>query len=323
MKSVYTLLILLLTTTLLTAQTTASFEGFFMEAESYLNGSEGSGGYSSGNVFLPNAYNDAWEAWNGWSISNVTDNTTPGLPNQYSAITGTGFESSSNYAVAFVVGHNILELENMAVGEAVNGFYVTNATYTYLSMQDGDQFAKKFGGVTGNDPDFLLLTIKKYLDGELSIDSVDFYLADYRFEDNTMDYLIDEWTYIDLTSLGAADSLQFTMSSSDSGMFGMNTPAYFCVDNIITSDGTTALEPVESPTIFEWYPNPAADFIILKNTKSREVFCVIYDVLGNAVLSDQFYSSQKQIDIQHLTSGTYFVEIRNGAFRETQVLVKK
>ncbi|MEZ4953573.1 MAG: DUF4465 domain-containing protein [Saprospiraceae bacterium] len=31
--------------------------------------------------------------------------------------------------------------------------------------------------------------------------------------------------------LGHVDSL-FTLSSSDAGVFGMNTPAYFCLDNL-------------------------------------------------------------------------------------------
>jgi hypothetical protein len=61
---------------------------------------------------------------------------------------------------------------------------------------------------------------------------VHFYLADYRFEDNAEDYIVKTWEWFDLSSLGRADSLMCTLGSSDTGMFGMNTPAYFCVDNL-------------------------------------------------------------------------------------------
>ncbi|MFT5166944.1 MAG: hypothetical protein ACI8P3_002176 [Saprospiraceae bacterium] len=322
MKQTITLLLLLITT-FLPAQSTADFENFSIDANTFLNGSEGSDGYASGNIFLPNSYNDIWQSWSGWAISNVTDNSTPGFLNQYSAITGEGFNGSSNYAVTFVDGASVIQLENMAVGEVVNGLYVTNGTYPFFSMQDGDGFAKRFGGVNGNDPDFFLLTIKKYLNGALSTDSVDFYLADYRFSDNTQDYLIDDWNYIDLSSLGTADSLQFTLSSSDTGQFGMNTPGYFCVDNIVTSDGTTAVNTVDSPKLFEVYPNPAADFMIIKNREGRDGSCVIYDVLGNAVYVGRIDSDWKEIDISGLVSGTYLVEVWNGGSSDRQILIKQ
>ena len=37
---------------------------------------------------------------------------------------------------------------------------LTNTTYTALSMLNGDSFSKKFGGSTGNDPDYLRLIIQ-------------------------------------------------------------------------------------------------------------------------------------------------------------------
>ena len=61
---------------------------------------------------------------------------------------------------------------------------------------------------------------------------VDFYLADYRYADSSQDYIISAWEYIDLSSLGSVDELSFSLSSSDNGSFGMNTPNYFAIDNI-------------------------------------------------------------------------------------------
>jgi hypothetical protein len=36
----------------------------------------------------------------------------------------------------------------------VTGAYFTNTTYAALSMLSGDSFAKKFGGASGDDPDW-------------------------------------------------------------------------------------------------------------------------------------------------------------------------
>jgi len=63
---------------------------------------------------------------------------------------------------------------------------------------------------------------------------VEFYLADFQFTDNAFDYILDGWTWVDLSSLGSAvKTLEFALSSSDTGMWGMNTPAYFALDNLL------------------------------------------------------------------------------------------
>ena len=53
------------------AQTTADFENLNLTTDAFLNGDDGNGGFSSGNIFLPNTNNTTW--WHGWSISNITD----------------------------------------------------------------------------------------------------------------------------------------------------------------------------------------------------------------------------------------------------------
>ena len=113
---------------------------------------------------------------------------------------------------------------------------VTNTTYAALSMRDGDAFAKKFGGESGDDRDFFLLTIEGRDDEGDSVGSVEYYLADFRFDDNSRDYIVDQWTMVDVSSLAGATQLEFSLSSSDVGQFGMNTPAYFAVDHIVLSD---------------------------------------------------------------------------------------
>ncbi len=323
MKQLTLTVILFISCFIVQAQTTIDFEDITLSPESFLNGSEGSGGYTSGNIFFPNFYNDAWGAWQGWAISNTTDVSTPGPDNQYSAITGSGYEASSNYAVSFISGSTKMNLENLSENEVVDGFYLTNGTYPYLSMLEGDGFAKKFGGTTGNDPDFFFLTIKKYLDGVLSTDSVDFYLADFRFSDNSSDYIVDEWTYLDLTSLGKADSLVFYLHSSDANQFGINTPGYFCIDNIITSGGTIPVNNIKEEQSIELFPNPTSDLINLKNSTPIETRYALYDIFGKQILSQEYYSNQTQIDIGNLATGTYILEIQNESVNERRIVIKQ
>jgi hypothetical protein len=62
------------------------------------------------------------------------------------------------------------------------------------------------------------------------------------YEDPEDDYILKEWEWLDLTSLGLVTSLNFALESSDVGEYGMNTPAYFCID-----DFTGALPSFSSP----------------------------------------------------------------------------
>lgn len=304
------------------AQTTADMENFVMEPDTFLNGADGNGGFYSGNVFLPNDYNEDWDAFTGWAISNTSDVTMPGFMNQYSAITGSGYEGSSNYALAFIFGSTTLSLENDAAGEIVNGFYITNGTYPYLSMRDGDGFAKKFGGATGDAPDYFLLTIKKYLNGTLSTDSVDFYLADYRFADNAQDYIVDEWTYVDLTSLGAADSLYFELYSTDVGQNGINTPTYFFVDNIITSDGITSLKEIPAAEAFKVFPNPAHDKLQIESFLNNSSDIQIFNLSGQLIMSESINNNRHNLNISNLLPGAYVIKMINSKYFSSQLFIK-
>ncbi len=207
----------------------------------YWNGSDGSGGFLSGDTWFTNQYDATWDSWSGWAYSNTTDTTTPGYTNQYSAITGGGVDGSSNYGVAYISSWRgdhaqlYFGINSGNYAQQVAGAYITNTTYAYLSMKNGDQFAKKFGGDDGTDPDWFKLTIYGLNSSYERMDNpVEFYLADYRFDDSSKDYIIDDWTWVDLSSLGQVYGLEFDLSSSDTGVYGMNTPAYFAIDNLTT-----------------------------------------------------------------------------------------
>jgi hypothetical protein len=310
MQRLTTLVFAILFTQNLLAQAVADFENFNLPPNTFVNNAGATGEFSAGNISLPNNYNPDWMSWDGWAISNRTDNTTPGFLNESSAVAGSGAQGSATYALSYVIGASTLRLENRST---VNGLFVTNNTYAYFSMKDGDSFAKKFGGVTGNDPDFFLLTAKKYLDGQLSADSVNFYLADYRFANNAQDYIVDDWTWLDLSSLGNADSLRFSLSSSDVGTFGMNTPAYFCVDNVTTTESVSSKNPLVFDLPMVVFPNPATDFLSFRVSEENEAsFAQVFDLQGKVVFEKTISGLQNSLDIRSLPMGIYLLRVRQG-----------
>jgi hypothetical protein len=62
--------------------------------------------------------------------------------------------------------------------------------------------------------------------------SVTFRLADYTFTNNAQDYIVDEWTLVDLAGLGSAASLNFSWASTDMSFGFINTPTYVALDNL-------------------------------------------------------------------------------------------
>jgi hypothetical protein len=323
MKTRYSILFMFFAT-FLSAQTLIDFEDFNLPVDTFLNGSDGSGGYSTNGVFLANNYNAEFMSWTGWAISSTTDTLTPGFMNQYSAIPGSGVDGSTTYAVSYSFGTNILRLENEMAGRQVDGLFITNGTYPYLSMRDGDGFAKKFGGASGEEPDFFLLTIKGYLEGALLPDSVNFYLADYRFEDNSQDYIVDEWTFVDVSSLGAVDSLAFSLSSSDVGQFGINTPTFFCIDNIqIGNLVSSSEELLVEERLVEVFPNPAADFIQIHHDFDKEVNCALFDMSGRLILQKILQNRTERMDLQALRKGTYILVLNGEEYRISKLIVKQ
>ena len=193
-------------------------------------------------------------------------------------------------------------------GYDLESISVNNDTYPFLSMLNGDSFAKKFGGETGDDPDFFSITIKASLNGEIKEDSIEFFLADYRFEDNSMDYIINEWTEIDLTSLGTADQLIFSLNSSDIGAFGINTPGYFCMDNITLIDFADSQENIEDIAV-NVYPNPATDWLIIEMETQEQGNLSVYDNSGRMVFRHTDYTPNTAVSISTLDPGQYVISL--------------
>ncbi|MDB5273598.1 MAG: hypothetical protein JWO58_1965 [Chitinophagaceae bacterium] len=229
-------LVTLISVTMGWSQVTKSdFDGLTLSPNSYSDGSDGSGNFSSGDATFQNIYfNDpdpaGYSYWSdGFAYSNqVNANTSPDYTNLYSAVTGKDYSGNGNYALG-KDGAKIY-LTGAAVNTTVTGFYLTNSTYAAISMEQGDGYSKKFGGASGDDADYFKLTITGYTGGIATSTTVETYLADFTSSDNTFDYILENWRWVDLRPLGNIDSLSFALSSTDNGPYGMNTPGYFVID---------------------------------------------------------------------------------------------
>lgn len=170
--------------------------------------------------------------WSGFTYSNRTDTTTPGYLNDGSAITGDGFgPGQDNYAVAYGDGARL----EFATAQALLGGYFTNTTYGYLAVRDGnDGNATPFVKGPFGPADYFTLTVNGLDDGNAVVGSVDIALA-------AGTDILDAWTWVDLSSLGAVRALEFFFASSDSGAFGINTPTYFAMDNLTAVPAPAAI----------------------------------------------------------------------------------
>ena len=210
----------------------ATFENLALEEENFWNGTDNTGSFISGGFRFENGYQDydGYPYCYGFFYTNRTATTYGGyaLTDQYNSAVGHGAENSSNYATYNLnLFDNPKGVEVIGKPKVISGCYLTNNAYAYLSMKNGENNTKKFG-----KGDWFKLTITgKDAEGNTT-GSVDFYLADLRSDDEAQQYILDSWQWCDLTPLGAVKRLDFNMSSTDNGDWGMNTPAYFCMDNL-------------------------------------------------------------------------------------------
>jgi hypothetical protein len=222
------------------------FEDMPLAANSYYNGSDGAGQFVSGGAIFTNSYDNDYRTWMGWAASNKTDSTTAGYMNQYSAFPGSGGNGSAKYGIAFLGTNSyspgaLAEFHNglmhLPAGMEPTSVQIANTTYAAKSMLNGDAFAKKFGGNSGNDPDWFRLAILGNNSDGIPVAARYVYLADFRSPSQTGDSVESGWINVDLSHFRGkgVTNLTFGLDSTDSGQFGMNTPGYIALDNLVLS----------------------------------------------------------------------------------------
>jgi len=314
----------------------------------FLNFSEGCLSFThyADNSWAPNSY------WDGFTVSKTSsfpcDTTCSdpcnGLESQFSSITGGGVSGATDpYGVAFYgynasyfpVNHCKITLES---AKTLCGLYVTNNAYAYKSIRCGDDFADPFA--LG---DYLKLVIKGY-NGSTLTGTVNYYLADFRGPTNA--YIVDAWKWVNLSSLGSVTSLMFEIVTTDMGIYGPNTPMYFCLDGIkvgTTGCGTcnatdnnhnwfpieggglrndnSGYDSGDSGFTFSVSPNPATSSIILYAPKGSGY--EIIDMNGKVRSSGIIASDKEMISVEALQSGLYTIKVHYQNKIKTEKLLKE
>jgi hypothetical protein len=211
---------------------TADFENLTPGITLIWDGSDKAGGFTSAGVRFQNNFNPSYGSWDGFVYSQKADITTAGYSNQYSVYDVTN--GNNKFAIYYPpMGADAFAYFPAGSEYNVKSINVCNTTYAALTMKYGDpSFARKFGGTSGNDKDWYKMTIIGFNAAGDSVKSVDFFLSDYRPDDNSKDYIVNKWTTIDLSSLGKINKMTFRFKSTDNGAWGMNTPAYVCLDDL-------------------------------------------------------------------------------------------
>lgn len=269
-------------------------------------------------IFVHNSIAD-WRTWWGFTASKSADNSRPDnmLTHQWNNMAKGGIVLNEDgtvknddfgapvcsadvpYLVAFYSPYMSARPVDVtfADGKSYNavGMYVNLNSYAYYSIESGDGIARAF-----TNGDRFTLTVHG-VDSENSEHTVDVTLAEYSNGDLTINR---GWKYVDLSELGAVNELYFTMSSTDTGDYGMNTPCYFCLDKLMVSPAEdSGVRSVAADSGCEIKYDRESATVQLVNSD----FAIVYDSAGNQVIS----SFGPTFSVRNLTAGVYLVRSGN------------
>lgn len=165
----------------------------------------------------------AYSYWNGFTLSKVASDTL----NQFGCAAKGGV---AGVGTPFLVSYENGSIVSFDAEYYPQELQVCQSTYTLQALRNGYMNAKKF-----TDKDTLALTIYGLDNLYNKMDSLVYYLAIEGKFNST-------WTPINLTSLGKCMHLQFALTSTDNGQYGMNTPIYFALDCIKISDSNSTTD---------------------------------------------------------------------------------
>ena len=158
-----------------------------------------------------------------FTLTNKTTKTAnASFDNPYESACG-GAKSGSNYVV-YNPPYGVETAVTAPVARIISGFYVTNTTYAENVILNGNDYARKLD----QDGDLFTLTVTGYAADDTEKGSVTYNLAEVK--EGKLCYVKD-WRWVDLTELGKVKYVKFAFSGTDTGDYGLNTPAYFAMDD--------------------------------------------------------------------------------------------
>lgn len=133
-------------------------------------------------------------------------------------------------------GYIVTEEKEPVSGKSMNGWfrsvYITNTTYTYLTMKNGDAYASALNAENEGWFKVQFIVFKDDDPNGKPLDYTEAYLANFK-KGQANGYLgiIDEWIKVDLSMLPECSIMVINFVGSDTGEWGLNTPSYVALDN--------------------------------------------------------------------------------------------
>lgn len=222
--------------------TVATFEDLTLEPESSwwgpadnaeevagAYGTEWVGTFKSGSYEFVNSVNPAWGSWMGCSYSNMTATSFESYDkDQWNSAVGHGAAGSANYGVLYgnSLPMEVIKVADAPEGRVVKGMNITNSAWVVECVKNGSGAAKKF------EKGSWFKVIFTGTKADKSTASVEYYLADYRSENEADWTCLTDWAWIDLSSLGKVVSLSVSFDGTDKSYGYLSTSTYVCIDNV-------------------------------------------------------------------------------------------
>lgn len=215
---------------------TISFEGQALNADGFWSGDEtgtpfdnwGSPAfacsYTESGVTFPVNYTPAWASWSGYAISSRTATTYSAETmaiDQFNNIAG-GAHSGKNFCVVFPFGEKI----DFGGAVTLKGFWVTNNAWTVDAILNGDGMTP---GKFEADDYLRCIIAPTPANGSLSGARIAIDLA-------AEGKYIKDWQYIDLEGIDAfknIKSISINFDGSKKNDYGVTTPTYACIDDMV------------------------------------------------------------------------------------------
>lgn len=236
---------------------TATFEEFTIAADSVYRPETfvvGNNWLLSGAVAFNSTVADWGKYGMGYSGTQVVNYTKGYVEEDYSNAylpSASGAAQGENYATV-----NIMALFEQIhfTKTTLSGMAITNTQKVVDAIVKGDNMSEEEAGngLPFHQDDYFKLTITGLLGDSVS-GSLDFYLADFRTKGEWQ--YAENWQWVELSTLGEIDGLQFALETTKKNSYGATTPSYFCIDNIGGSKEACTLgemtKVVEEPTALQ------------------------------------------------------------------------
>ena len=234
------------------AQTTVSFDALFTGPGQNVHDTAVS---VAAATFL-NTWTDwggGYDSWGGFAFSTVSNTTDGSYLNQYAAAQ----PRANAYAVGYDGGWDPPPEIALDLPAAPKSVLVDNTTYAALTIRNGNFPARAF-----TNGDFFVLTLTAYDVAGQVVATTNHYLADYR---DGKTFVQTNWSELDLSWMPpTVVSLVGTLTTTDVGDWGANTPTYFALADFTYAysagaDGVAATNPAIlcwADRVFDYSPGP-------------------------------------------------------------------